>query len=59
MDGYTVPGDSGRWAALGASVVTGPAPWAAMALGNAAEAGARADAAPGRRREHAEDEVWH
>ncbi|RSD19697.1 WXG100 family type VII secretion target [Amycolatopsis eburnea] len=56
---YWVPKDAGEWAVAGTSIVAGPAPWAAVALGNATEAGVQADNAPERRRERAEDEVWN
>ncbi|WIY04861.1 hypothetical protein QRX60_13795 [Amycolatopsis mongoliensis] len=56
---YWVPKDAGQWAVTGSSVVVGPAAWAAVALGNAADAGMQADNAPERRRERAEDEVWN
>jgi hypothetical protein len=56
---YWLPKDAGQWAAAGSSIIAGPAPWAAVALGNATEAGVQADNAPERRRERAEDEVWN
>jgi hypothetical protein len=56
---YWMPKDGTEWAAVATSVFTGPAPWAAMAIGNAAEAGMKADNAPENRRERAEDEVWN
>jgi hypothetical protein len=56
---YWIPQDAGQWAMTGTSLIAGPAPWAAVALGNAAEAGMQADNAPERRRERAEDEVWN
>lgn len=59
FESYWIPKDAGQWAAAGSSIVLGPAPWAAVALGNATEAGVQADNAPDRRRERAEDEVWN
>ncbi|WP_439384472.1 putative T7SS-secreted protein [Amycolatopsis lexingtonensis] len=59
FESYWVPKDAAEWAVAGTSIVAGPAPWAAVALGNATEAGVQADNAPGRRRERAEDEVWN
>lgn len=56
---YWVPKDPGQAVAAVSSIFTGPAPWAAVALGNATEAGVQADNAPERRRERAEDEVWN
>ncbi|MBE1500121.1 uncharacterized protein YukE [Amycolatopsis lexingtonensis] len=56
---YWVPKDWGQVAVAGSTLVAGPAPWAAVALGNAADAGVQADNAPERRRERAEDEVWN
>ncbi len=56
---YWVPQDVTQAAAVAASFVTGPAPWAVVALDNAAEAGVAADNAPERRRQRAEDEVWN
>jgi hypothetical protein len=56
---YWMPKDGTEWAAVATSVFTGPAPWAAMAIGNAAEAGMKADNAPENRRARAEDEVWN
>jgi hypothetical protein len=56
---YWVPKDTGQAAVVAGTLVAGPAPWAAMALGNAADAGMQADNAPARQRERAEDEVWN
>ncbi|MCR6481256.1 hypothetical protein M8542_00335 [Amycolatopsis sp. OK19-0408] len=56
---YWVPKDGGQVAVVAGTLIAGPAPWAAVALGNATEAGAQADNAPERRRERAEDEVWN
>jgi phage shock protein A len=56
---YWVPKDMGQAAVVAGTLVAGPAPWAAMALGNAADAGMQADNAPARQRERAEDEVWN
>lgn len=56
---YWMPKDPGQAAAVAGSLVAGPAPWAAVALGNATEAGVQADNTPERRRERAEDEVWN
>ncbi|MEV7042558.1 putative T7SS-secreted protein [Amycolatopsis sp. NPDC051061] len=56
---YWVPKDMGQAAVVAGTLVAGPAPWAAVALGNAADAGMQADNAPARRRERAEDEVWN
>ncbi|SFW57650.1 putative T7SS-secreted protein [Amycolatopsis australiensis] len=56
---YWVPKDDGQLAVVAGSLVAGPAPWAAVAVTNAADAGVQADNAPDRRRERAEDEVWN
>ncbi|GHG38715.1 MULTISPECIES: putative T7SS-secreted protein [Amycolatopsis] len=56
---YWVPKDMGQVAAVAGTLVAGPGPWAAVAVGNAADAGAQADNAPDRRRRRAEDEVWN
>lgn len=56
---YWLPKDGGQWAVAASSLVAGPAPWAAVAVGNAIEAGMQADDAPERARARAEDEVWH
>jgi hypothetical protein len=56
---YWVPKDMGQAAVVAGTLVAGPAPWAAVALGNAADAGMQADNAPARQRERAEDEVWN
>ncbi|MGW4061007.1 putative T7SS-secreted protein [Amycolatopsis sp. NPDC004747] len=56
---YWVPKDMGQAAVVASTLVTGPAPWAAVAVTNAADAGMQADNAPERRRERAEDEVWN
>ncbi|MGW4520779.1 putative T7SS-secreted protein [Amycolatopsis sp. NPDC004378] len=56
---YWLPKDAGQWAAAASSVVAGPAPWVAVAVGNATQAGVQADNTPERRRERAEDEVWN
>ncbi|NBH06242.1 putative T7SS-secreted protein [Amycolatopsis sp. SID8362] len=56
---YWVPKDPGQAVAAGSTLVAGPAPWAAVALSNATDAGVQADNAPERRRERAEDEVWN
>jgi hypothetical protein len=56
---YWVPKDWGQAAVVGSTLVAGPAPWAAVALGNAIDAGVQADNAPERARERAEDEVWN
>jgi ABC-type transporter Mla subunit MlaD len=56
---YWVPKDVGQAAVVAGTLVAGPAPWAAVALGNAADAGMQADNAPARQRERAEDEVWN
>jgi hypothetical protein len=59
FESYWIPKDAGQWALTGSAIVAGPAPWAAVALQNATEAGVQADSAPERRRERAEDEVWN
>ncbi|WP_290055333.1 WXG100 family type VII secretion target [Amycolatopsis solani] len=56
---YWIPKDWGQAGVVAGTLVAGPAPWAAVALGNATEAGVQADNAPERRRERAEDEVWN
>ncbi|VVJ23031.1 Integral membrane protein [Amycolatopsis camponoti] len=56
---YWVPKDAAQWAVTGTSIVAGPAAWAAVAFGNAIDAGTQADTTPQRRRERAEDEVWN
>jgi phage shock protein A len=56
---YWVPKDMDQAAVVAGTLVAGPAPWAAVALGNAADAGMQADNAPARQRERAEDEVWN
>ncbi|MFB9683963.1 putative T7SS-secreted protein [Amycolatopsis plumensis] len=56
---YWVPKDMGQVAAVAGTLVAGPGPWAAVAVGNAADAGMQADNAPDRRRRRAEDEVWN
>jgi hypothetical protein len=49
----------GQAAVVAGTVIAGPAPWAVVAIGNAADAGVQADNAPDRRRARAEDEVWN
>ncbi len=56
---YWVPKDGGQAAVVAGTLVAGPAPWAVVAVGNAADAGVQADNAPERRRARAEDEVWN
>lgn len=56
---YWVPKDWGQAAVVAGTLVAGPAPWAVVATGNAADAGVQADNAPERQRERAEDEVWN
>ncbi|MGW3993067.1 putative T7SS-secreted protein [Amycolatopsis sp. NPDC004772] len=56
---YWVPKDMGQAAVVAGTIVLGPAPWAAVAVGNAVDAGMQADNAPERRRQRAEDEVWN
>ncbi|EOD70272.1 putative T7SS-secreted protein [Amycolatopsis vancoresmycina] len=56
---YWVPKDWGQAAVVAGTLVAGPAPWAVVAMGNAADAGVQADNAPERQRERAEDEVWN
>ncbi|MEV6639940.1 putative T7SS-secreted protein [Amycolatopsis sp. NPDC051371] len=56
---YWVPKDMDQAAVVAGTLVAGPAPWVAVALGNAADAGTQADNAPARQRERAEDEVWN
>ncbi|MEV4142904.1 putative T7SS-secreted protein [Amycolatopsis sp. NPDC049691] len=56
---YWLPKDAGQWAAASSAIFAGPAPWVAVALGNATEAGVQADNAPERRRARAEGEVWN
>jgi phage shock protein A len=56
---YWLPKNGGQWAAAASSLVTGPGPWVAVAVGNAIEAGTQADNAPQRARQRAEDEVWN
>jgi len=55
---YWVPKNGTQWAVAGSSIFVGPAPLAAMAFGNAAEAGNAADNAPERQRERKEDKAW-
>lgn len=56
---YWVPKDEGQVAVVASTLVAGPAPWAAVAVGNAVDAGVQADNAPDRARRRAEDEVWN
>ncbi|KDN23914.1 putative T7SS-secreted protein [Amycolatopsis rifamycinica] len=56
---YWVPKDMGQAAIVAGTLVAGPAPWAVVAVSNAADAGVQADNAPERRRQRAEDEVWN
>ncbi|SED80601.1 hypothetical protein SAMN04489727_9496 [Amycolatopsis tolypomycina] len=56
---YWVPKDMGQAAVVAGTLVAGPAPWAVVAVTNAADAGMQADNTPERRRERAEDEVWN
>jgi hypothetical protein len=56
---YWVPKNAGQAAVVAGTLVTGPTPWAVVAVGNAAEAGMQADDAPQRARARAEDEVWN
>lgn len=56
---YWVPKDTGQAVVVGGTLIAGPVPWAAVAIGNAADAGAQADNAPERQRARAEDEVWN
>jgi hypothetical protein len=59
FNNYWVPKDMGQAAVVAGTVIAGPAPWAVVAIGNAADAGVQADNAPDRRRARAEDEVWN
>jgi hypothetical protein len=56
---YWVPKNAGQAAVVAGTLVTGPAPWAVVAVGNSVEAGMQADDAPQRARARAEDEVWN
>jgi hypothetical protein len=53
---YWIPKDGAQWAMTGSSVIFGPAPWAAVAMGNAIEQGAEADRQNAQKR--AEDKAW-
>jgi uncharacterized phage infection (PIP) family protein YhgE len=56
---YWIPRSEGQAVAVASSLVVGPAPWAVVAVENAADVGVQADNRPERRRERAEDEVWN